>query len=50
MHKKGDYLCIWNYKPISFLTEFSKMFKKVMNKHVMYYLNGNRILVNEVWI
>jgi hypothetical protein len=40
VYKKGDKLLTTNYRPISLLTSFSKIFEKLINsrlyKHIMY--------------
>jgi hypothetical protein len=44
LYKKGEKSCISNYRPISLLTAFSKIFEKVMYKRVNDFLNSNNIL------
>jgi hypothetical protein len=36
-----------NYRPISLLTAFSKIFEKVMYKRVSDFLNSNNVLASE---
>jgi Notch-like protein len=36
LYKKGGKSCIYNYRPISLLTVFSKTFEKVMYKRVTF--------------
>jgi len=44
--KKGDRTEFSNYRPISLLTSFSKMFEKIIFKRLYNYLNNNNILVD----
>ena len=45
--KKGDKSKIANYRPISMLASFSKIFKKVIFKRLIHHINNNHTLVNE---
>jgi hypothetical protein len=45
--KKGDNMNISNYRPISVLLSFSKIFEKFMYSRLREYLNNNKILVEE---
>ncbi|PNF17558.1 hypothetical protein B7P43_G15556, partial [Cryptotermes secundus] len=47
LFKKGERKCISNYRPISILTSFSKVFEKVMYNRLLEHLNSNNILVKE---
>jgi len=47
MYKKGDKTLIANYRPISLLPVFSKIFEKVIYKRLCYHLTSNNILVKE---
>jgi len=47
VQKKGDKINIFNYRPISLLTSFSKVFEKVMYARLMEHLKINKILVEE---
>jgi hypothetical protein len=46
LYKKGENSCISNYRPISLLTAFSKIFEN-MYKRVSDFLNSNNILASE---
>jgi hypothetical protein len=45
--KNGDKLNISNYRPISLLTAFSKVFEKEIYARLYQYLSQNDILLNE---
>ena len=45
MHKKGDKFNISNYRPISLLPTFSKIFEKAMYSRLNQHLYANNILV-----
>jgi hypothetical protein len=45
--KKGNKAEISNYRPISLLTSFSKVFEKVIYKRSHYHVNSNNILAKE---
>jgi hypothetical protein len=47
IHKKGDKKLITNYRPISLLTVFSKIFEKIICKKLYHHLTSNNILVKE---
>ena len=47
IYKKGDKTLITNYRPISLLPVFSKIFEKVIYKRVYCHLTLNSILVKE---
>jgi len=47
IYKKGDKALITNYRPISLLPVFSKIFEKILYKRLYYHLNLNNILVKE---
>jgi len=45
--KKGVKKVTTNYRPISLLTSFSKIFEKVIYNRIFHHINYNHILVNE---
>jgi hypothetical protein len=45
--KKGDKTDVANYRPISLLTSFSKIFEKVIYNRLQYHLDINNILAHE---
>ena len=47
LHKKGDKFNISNYRPISLLPTFSKIFEKAMYSRLNQHLCTNNILVPE---
>jgi len=47
IYKKGDKTQITNYRPISLLPVFSKIFEKVLYKRLYNHLSSNNILVKE---
>jgi len=47
LHKKGDKFNISNYRPISLLPTFSKIFEKAMCSRLNQHLYTNNILVPE---
>jgi hypothetical protein len=44
--KKGDRGLLENYRPISVLPVFSKIFEKIVNRQLMRYLTTNNLLTN----
>jgi Notch-like protein len=44
VHKRGDKNNVSNYRPISLLTEFSKIFEKVIYKRLIDHFLTNNIL------
>jgi hypothetical protein len=46
-YKKGDKTSMTNYRPISLLTVFSKVFEKAMHSSLSQHLHTNNILVTE---
>jgi hypothetical protein len=46
-YKKGDKTSMSNYRPISLLTIFSKVFEKVMHSKLSHYLQTNNIQIPE---
>ena len=42
--KSGDPSSIWNYRPISVLPCFSKIFERFMYNHVVEFININNII------
>ena len=47
LHKKGDVSDIANYRPISLLPAFSKIFEKIMHSRLNQHLQTNNILATE---
>jgi len=47
LFKKGDITEFSNYRPISLLTSFSKIFEKIIYKRLYNYLNYNNVLVGD---
>jgi Notch-like protein len=47
LYKKGDKKYVSNYRPISLLTSFSKIFEKVMQTWLLEPLHNNNILSRE---
>jgi hypothetical protein len=45
IYKKGDKTLISNYRPISLLPAFSKIFEKLIYKRLYHHLTLNNILV-----
>jgi hypothetical protein len=45
--KKRDKNYISNYRPVSLLTSFSKIFEEVIYKRLCQHINNNHILVDE---
>ena len=44
IYKSGDSTSITNYKPISILTCFSKIFEKIIYNHVTDFIDSNQII------
>ena len=44
--KKGDKNVISNYRPVSLLTSFSKIFEKVIYNRIYHHINHNHILAD----
>jgi hypothetical protein len=49
LFKKVDKTNIYNCRPISLLTSFSKIIVKIIYKRLYHYININNILVKEQW-
>jgi hypothetical protein len=47
LFEKGEWTNIFNYRPVSFLTSFSKIFEKVKYSRLYHHINQDIILVNE---
>jgi hypothetical protein len=47
LYKKGDKISKTNYRPISLLTTFSKVFEKIMYSGLSHHMQTNNILVPE---
>ena len=47
IYKKGDKLHLTNYRPISLLTSFSKIFEKIVYERLYKNICTNKILVEE---
>lgn len=46
LHKKGDVGDMSNYRPISLLTSFSKIFEKVLSARLMHFFRKFKVIVN----
>jgi hypothetical protein len=40
VYKKGNKVCIQNYRPVSLLNNFSKVFEFIVHDHLFYYLKS----------
>jgi len=49
LFKKVNKTSIYNYRPISLLTSFSKIIVKIIYKRLYHHININNILVKEQW-
>jgi Notch-like protein len=49
LFKKVDKMSMYNYRPISLLTSFSKIIAKIIYKRLYHHININNILVKEQW-
>jgi hypothetical protein len=47
--KKGERMDISNYRPISLLPSYSKIFEKIIFRRLLKYLDYNKILANELF-
>jgi len=47
LFKKGDVTEFSDYRPVTFLTSFSKIIEKFIYKRLYNYLNDNNILVGD---
>jgi hypothetical protein len=47
MYKKGDRNDVANYRPISLLTSFSKVFEKIIYGRLLQHITINNILVEQ---
>ena len=47
IHKSGSKTQVSNYRPISLLTSFSKVFEKVMHARILDFLETNKILYED---
>jgi hypothetical protein len=47
IYKSGEKNLVCNYRPISLLTSFSKIFERVMFLRLRHHLTTNNILANE---
>jgi len=47
LHKNDDMCEVSNYRPVSFLTSFSKIFEMVMQKRILKHLTNYNILSTE---
>jgi hypothetical protein len=47
LFKRGDREKMANYRPISLLTPFSKVFKKIIYQRLLQHINFNNVLAEE---
>jgi len=47
LYKKGDKSCINNYRPISLLPTFSKVFERILYTQLYTYLNENNLICEQ---
>ena len=47
LYEKGERNCIYNYRAVSLMTSFSKVFEKAMYNRLLGHLNDNNILAEE---
>jgi hypothetical protein len=47
LYKEGNTSDFSNYRPISLLTSFSKVIEKIIYKRLYYYLDQQKVFVNE---
>jgi len=45
--KEGDKTEMSTYRPLSFLTSFSKIFERVIYNRLQFHIHGNNILAQE---
>ena len=45
--ERGDKNDTSNYRPVSVLTSFSKIFEKIIYNRLYHHINNNHILINE---
>ena len=50
LHKKGNKNNVANYRPISILTSFSKIFEKIIYNRLVTHITSNKILTNSQFV